>query len=96
MENPPCASPQGRATVAAKANTPKRLKFNDATDEQPNSFDSVKVFSATMHRDREQLGDTITRWMDDHPGIVIVDKVVSQSSDQAFHCVTITLFYRKA
>lgn len=59
-------------------------------------FDSVKVFSATMHRDREQIGEAITRWIQQNPGIEIVDKVVMQSSDNAFHCFTISLFYNRA
>ena len=45
-------------------------------------FSAVKVFSATKAREREDLGETITRWLKDHPGIDIVDKVVTQSSDK--------------
>lgn len=62
----------------------------------PKQFDSVKVFSATKHQDREVLGETITRWLNEHPGIEVVDKIVSQSSDSAFHCLAITIFYRTA
>jgi len=54
----------------------------------------VKVFSTTLARDRESLGETITRWIADHPGIEIVDKQVRQSSDRQFHCLSVTLFYR--
>lgn len=57
-------------------------------------FTGVKVFSATKAREREELGEVITRWLDDNPDIQIVDKVVRQSSDREFHCVTIVLFYR--
>jgi hypothetical protein len=57
-------------------------------------FTGVKVFSTTLARDREIMGETITRWLKDNPGLEIVDKVVTQSSDKEFHCVTITLFYR--
>ena len=56
-------------------------------------FSAVKVFSATKAREREELGETITRWIRDNPGIHIVDKVVTQSSDNEFHCITIVLFY---
>jgi hypothetical protein len=28
-----------------------------------------------------------------HPGVEIVDKIVTQSSDEAFHCLAITLFF---
>lgn len=57
-------------------------------------FTGVKVFSATMVRDREVLGEAVTAWLAKNPGIEIVDKVVSQSSDEAFHCIAITLFYK--
>lgn len=59
-------------------------------------FDGVKIFSATKQKDRDELGETITRWMDEHAGKVeVVDKVVNQSSDSEYHCVTVTLFYRR-
>jgi hypothetical protein len=53
------------------------------------------VFSATRARDREELGEVITRWLRANPTFQIVDKVVTQSSDREFHCLTITLFYRE-
>jgi folate-dependent tRNA-U54 methylase TrmFO/GidA len=59
------------------------------------SFTGMKVFSTTLARDREQMGDTITRWLADNPNIEVVDKTVTQSSDKEFHCLTITLFYRE-
>ncbi len=59
------------------------------------AFNGVKVFSATKAREREDLGESITRWLRANPGIRIVDKVVTQSSDREFHCLTITLFYDK-
>jgi hypothetical protein len=59
-----------------------------------NSFNGVKVFSTTLARDREQMGENITRWIKDNPGIEIVDRTVTQSSDKEFHCLSITLFYR--
>ena len=59
-------------------------------------FDAVKVFSATKQKERDELGETVTRWLTDkRESITIVDKVVSQSSDSEYHCVTITLFYRR-
>lgn len=59
----------------------------------PNSFDAVKVFSATKAREREELGETVTRWLADQGGrMEVVDKVVSQSSDNEFHCLSIILF----
>ncbi len=57
-------------------------------------FDGVKIFSATKQREREELGETITRWLDSERGkINVVDKLVTQSSDSEYHCVTVTLFY---
>lgn len=53
----------------------------------------VKVFTATKARDREMLGDVITRWLADNPRARVLDKIVTQSSDSQFHCLSITLFY---
>jgi len=57
-------------------------------------FSGAKVFSATKAREREELGETITRWMRKHPELEITDKIVTQSSDSEFHCLTVTLFYQ--
>jgi hypothetical protein len=57
-------------------------------------FTGIKVFSTTLARDRENMGETITRWIKENPSCEIVDKVVTQSSDKEFHCLTVTLFYR--
>ena len=59
------------------------------------AFTGMKIFSTTLARDREQMGETITRWLADNPNLEIVDKIVTQSSDKEFHCLTITLFYRE-
>jgi hypothetical protein len=53
---------------------------------------TVKVFSATMARDREVLGDRVTAWIASNPGVPILSTVVSQSSDQGFHCISIVVF----
>ncbi|CAM3998476.1 hypothetical protein D7Y13_31700 [Corallococcus praedator] len=58
------------------------------------SFTGVKVFSTTLARDRENMGENITKWLKENSGVDIVDKIVTQSSDKEFHCLTITLFYR--
>jgi hypothetical protein len=57
-------------------------------------FDGVKVFSATKANDRAVLGDVVTAWIQDHPENEVIDTVVRQSSDRAFHCLTFTLFWR--
>ena len=56
-------------------------------------FNGVKVFSATKAKEREELGESITRWIRANPHCRITDKIVTQSSDSEFHCITITLFY---
>jgi len=59
-------------------------------------FDGVKVFSATKQKERDKLGETATRWLDEHKQKVeIVDKIVTQSSDSEYHCLTITVFYKR-
>ncbi len=60
-----------------------------------NRFNGVKIFSATMAQERDHLGEKITHWLAAHPTFKIVDKIVTQSSDDAFHCVAITLFYQE-
>ncbi len=59
------------------------------------SFTGVKVFSTTLARDREAMGESIGRWLAENPGLEIVDREVRQSSDREFHCLSITLFYRE-
>ena len=58
-------------------------------------FTGVKVFSATKAREREELGETLTRWLKANPELEVVDRVVTQSSDDEFHCLTIVVFYRQ-
>jgi hypothetical protein len=63
------------------------------------AFDGVKVFSATLAANRQQLGETVTRWLEEarasRPGFQIVDIVVTQSSDAAFHMAAISIFYKE-
>jgi hypothetical protein len=59
----------------------------------PGMVSGVKVFTATKARDREALGDLVTQWLRNNPQAQIVDKIVTQSSDREFHCLTITLFF---
>ncbi|MBX7115247.1 MAG: hypothetical protein K1X64_13040 [Myxococcaceae bacterium] len=60
-----------------------------------NAFTGLKVFSTTLARDRETMGENITKWLKENPGIELVDKIVTQSSDKEFHCLTISLFYKQ-
>ena len=58
-------------------------------------FTGVKIFSATMARQRQDLGEAMTLWLEANADLEVVDRVVSQSSDDEVHCVVIVLFYRK-
>ena len=57
-------------------------------------FTGVKVFSATKAKEREELGENVTRWMKANPDLEIIDRTVRQSSDNEFHCLTIVIFFR--
>ena len=57
-------------------------------------YNGVKVFSATKAKEREGLGEQVTAWLRANKDIEVVDKIVTQSSDSEFHCLTITLFYK--
>ena len=61
-------------------------------EKRTGQFTGVKVFSATMHKDRDNLGERVTTWLADRR-VTVVDKVVLQSSDSEFHCISIVLFY---
>lgn len=60
-----------------------------------NGYDGLKLFSATKALEREALGERVTAWLDKHPELTVVDTIIRQSSDQQFHCVSITVFYRR-
>jgi len=57
-------------------------------------FTGVKVFSATKAKEREEIGENVTRWLKSNADLEVVDKEVRQSSDNEFHCYTLVLFYR--
>ena len=56
----------------------------------------IKVFSATKARERDDLGDRITAWIRSNPGIQVLRTVVSQSSDERFHCLSVVLICAEA
>ena len=58
-------------------------------------YNAVKVFSATLAKKRAALGEEVTARLRRNPDAEVVDKIVTQSSDAEFHCLTITLFYRE-
>lgn len=57
------------------------------------NFNGCKVFSATKSQDREALGEKVTAWLHANPQAEVVNTVVTQSSDSAFHCLTVVLFF---
>jgi hypothetical protein len=67
--------------------------FGQSSFGEDRTFNGVKVFSATMVADREKLGEKITEWLTANPQIDVRDMVVTQSSDEAFHCLAITVFF---
>ena len=73
---------------ANQANTSGRVTLR-----RDVQFNGVKVFSATMVADRDQLGEKVSAWMSTNSQLKVTDIVVTQSSDEAFHCIAITLFY---
>src|SRR5260370_8059500 len=55
-------------------------------------FTGVKVFSATKAKERDHLGEQVTRWLRANADLEIVDRTGTQSSDNEFHCLTVILF----
>lgn len=78
----------GAYMSANQANTSGKLTLR-----QDVKFNGVKVFSATMVADRDQLGEKVSSWMSNNGHLKVTDIVVTQSSDEAFHCIAITVFY---
>ena len=57
-------------------------------------IEGIRVFSATLARERERLGEWVTDWLAaEGDRIEIVDHQVLQSSDAEYHCLTIVIFY---
>lgn len=55
-------------------------------------YSAIKTFSETKARERQELGNKVTEWIrEEKPEIV--DTQVRQSSDNEFHCLSITIFY---
>ena len=61
-----------------------------------DSYDGVKVFSATKAADRESLGEKVTAWLKANPAQRVVRVSVTQSSDASFHCLSIVVFFAAA
>ena len=70
------------------------MKGEFAPWDKPLMFTGVKVFSATKAKEREDLSENVSRWLKSNSDLEIVDRVVRQSSDNEFHCYSLTLFYK--
>jgi len=55
----------------------------------------VKVFTATKAKERDLLGNQITQWLKESGGVEILSKQTTQSSDNEYHCLTVTIVYKK-
>ena len=56
-----------------------------------NRINLIKVFSVTKARERQDLGERVTAWIEANPQVNIVNTVVAQSSDQSYHCLSMIL-----
>lgn len=57
------------------------------------TFTGVKTFTGTTSGARETLGDKFNLWLRQHREVEVVETRVLQSSDNAYHCLTIICFY---
>jgi hypothetical protein len=49
-----------------------------------------------MVRERAALDEKINHWLAANAGAIEIDDIViRQSSDEAFHCLSITIFYKR-
>lgn len=58
-------------------------------------YTTVKTFSATRYVERERLGERFTEWLEQHQQLEVVDVRVLQSSDPAYHCISILVFLKE-
>jgi hypothetical protein len=63
----------------------------ESTGPARKNVTAVGVFSATMHRERDELGARVTEWLRARPEVRVSDAFVTQSSDAKYHCLTIVL-----
>ena len=62
---------------------------------KPAPYTVCKVFTATTFSARDGLGERATAWLHEHPELEVVEARAVQSSDNAFHCLTIVLLLRR-
>lgn len=59
-------------------------------------FTGCKIFVATLNRHRPALGDEATAWLTEmrqHPGFKVTGMEVRQSSGEAYHCLSLVVFF---
>lgn len=59
-----------------------------------SAFDGVKVIQGSTFRERADLGERITEWLQSNQRAMVVDIVMTQSSDAEYHCITASIFYK--
>lgn len=53
----------------------------------------IKVFSSTMQKDRDSLGEKVTDWLRGASSRLDITEIRTlQSSDNEFHCLTMIIF----
>lgn len=61
-------------------------------------YQAIKIFTCTMAKERNELDEGVNRWLVDmskkQKTFEVVDTIITQSSDNAFHCFTVTIFYK--
>lgn len=57
-------------------------------------YTTMKVFCATRSSERDRLGEKMTAWLVERPYLEVVDQVVTQSSDDEYHCLSIWVFLK--
>ena len=56
-------------------------------------YNGVKIFSASKAEERELLGERVTSWLSEHSHLEVRKIQTLQSSDKAFHCISVVVFY---
>jgi hypothetical protein len=69
------------------------MDTQEDTGQPMKAFNGVKIFSATVAQAREALGERVMAWLRSDLKREVIDTVITQSSDEAFHCIAITIFY---
>lgn len=57
-------------------------------------YNGMKVFSASKAEEREALGERVTVWLTAHPEVEVRKIQTLQSSDKAFHCISIVVLFQ--